>query len=434
MTSPERAVPSIARPVALRERFASMDVLRGFALLGILVPNIFMFAFPWVSGENADAMAEAVLIAAPETYMVNDAANALAIDVMGVFFMGKFMFLFATLFGAGVVLFDRKFHTPDVRVPLSRGAGVWYVRCAWLLAIGLVHAFGLWFGDILVWYALAGMAAVWWIRRWRPRTLIIFAIVTYLFGTLVWLGMMAIFDQMIQNGDMPAEQMTGPSPADDIAVYAHGSYLDAVIARIKTLVPWYFIMPFTFFWQITGLMALGIALARLGVYTGQRSAKFYATLALVGIPVGLAITLGVAHFVEGLNSPLSGMYWMAVAQLAGAPLALGYAGLVLLGTRAAVLRPLAAALAAVGRMALTNYLLQTVICTSIFYGHGLGLYGSVQFPLLWFVVGAVWIVNIAFSLLWLSIFRFGPAEWVWRSLTYRRPQPLLRDLLKTAGA
>jgi Predicted membrane protein len=115
-----------------------------------------------------------------------------------------------------------------------------------------------------------------------------------------------------------------------------------------------------------------------------------------------------------------------VAQLCGIPTSLGYAAALIWCVKAGVLRPVLAALEAVGRMALSNYFLQTILCTTLFYGYGFGLFAKVGYPALFGVAAAVWAVNIAFSLLWLRVFRFGPAEWLWRTLTYLRPQPMRR--------
>ncbi|MEQ8769845.1 MAG: DUF418 domain-containing protein [Phycisphaerales bacterium] len=426
--------PDTPRPVAGRDRLLSMDALRGFALLGILGPNILAFAWPWSAIASAQGMADAALIADPETPVLFDRANEISLWLIEVLFQGKFMFLFASLFGAGVVFFSRKFDAGGAS-RLSRGAGLWYTRMGVLLAIGFVHAFGLWFGDILVWYAFAGLAAVWWVRRWSPRTLFITGSLAYLFGTIVMLAITALSDWAIQQGHMTEDQMGGVPLADDIAAYANGTYLDQFVMRLMVLLPWYVIMPFTFLWQITGLMMVGIGLTRTGVFTGARSNHFYATLAAFGITIGLILTVVVRSWLRGLDSPIASFYWMTVAQLVGSPLALGYVGVVVLVAKSRALEFIAIPLAAVGRMALTNYLLQTLICTTIFYSYGGGLYATVQFPFLWAVVLSVWIVNIVFSMLWLSAFRFGPAEWAWRSLTYLRPQPLLKDaMLKTRGS
>lgn len=413
-------------PVSAKNRVQSLDVLRGFALLGILVPNMLWFSWPQAGATSAESMADVARLVEGEVVIMHEAANAAGFFINDIFFLGKFMFLFATLFGAGVYFFDRKFHEPETRVPLARGAGLWYSRMGWLLLIGLFHAFGMWFGDILAWYALGGLGLIWWVRRCRPSTLLAGAFASYVLGVFVMFALMLASDYSVQSGGMSAEQMWGGNGVSEIAVYAYGSYLDMVLHRMKSLAFFYLVMPFTFFWQVSGLMMLGLALTKLGVYTGQRSARFYAAMAAIGIPLGLGMTLGGWWVVKQFHSPIESMYWMNLAQLCGFPASLGYAGVLLLLVKTSVAQPLTTALAAVGRMALSNYLLQTLLCTVFFYGIGLGYFAQLQFPALWLVIGVVWFINIVFSLVWLRFFRFGPAEWLWRSLTYFKLQPMLR--------
>ncbi|GAB4385611.1 MAG: DUF418 domain-containing protein [Phycisphaerales bacterium] len=426
-TPAQQPVSNLPAPVPAEQRVQALDVLRGLALLGILVPNMLWFAWPQAGAVSAESMAAVARRIEGTDAAGHHTANAAGFFIIDVFFLGKFMFLFATLFGAGIVLFDRKFHTPGVPAPLSRGAKLWYVRMGWLLVFGLFHAFGMWFGDILTWYAIAGLGFVWWVRRWRIPTLLAGAAASYLLGTAVMLLLLFFSEIAIRSGTLSPEQMWGGDGVREFAIYACGSYLDMVQHRVGLLLSLYAVMPFTFFWQVSGLMMLGLALARLGVYTGQRSVRFYAAMAAVGIPLGIATTLGGRWIIRQFHSPIESVYWLDLAQLCGFPTALGYAGLVLVLVRASIARPLTGALAAVGRMALSNYLLQTLLCTIFFYSIGLGYFARIQFPGLWLVVVTLWCINVVFSMIWLRFFRFGPAEWLWRSLTYRRLQPMLRS-------
>lgn len=413
-------------PVSAGMRVQSLDALRGFALLGILVPNILWFAWPQAGAVSPEAMAEVAQSVSGPDVVVHEAANKLGFMITDIFFLGKFMFLFATLFGAGVLFFDRKFHKPGQAAPLSRGARLWYARMGWMLVIGLLHAFGVWFGDILVWYAMGGLGLVWWVRRLRPQTLIACGVGSYLLGLLVILALTILAESAVRQGTMTPNDLWGGDPLVEYDIFMHGSYADMVWWRIRSLAFLYLLTPLTFFWEVSGMMMVGLALARMGIYTGQRSTRTYAGMALIGIPLGLATTLAGWWAVRQLHSPIEAMYWMNLAQICGVPAALGYAGLVLLLVRAGVLKPLTGALAAVGRMALSNYLLQSILCTTFFYGYGLGYFAKLQYPELFLVIGCVWMVNIIFSAMWLRVFRFGPAEWVWRSLTYWRLQPMLR--------
>lgn len=399
--------PARPAPVAAAKRIESIDAIRGFALLGILVPNLMSFGWP------AGAMF------APEEIIGDDPWTARGVWITEVFYLGKMMFLFATLFGAGVALYSRKFDDPNAPAPLARGAWLWYRRCLVLLAIGLVHAFGLWYGDILVWYALAGMTVLWWVRRVRPAILLPIAIVLYMGGVLVSAAWMQLGIHM--SGP---EVMLG-DPAGELAAYRAG-YAEGFSHRVVSLVTVYvFYLP-TFLPSLVGIMMGGIALLKSGWLEGARPARHYALFAIASLALGLTLTLSVRTLIYTYVDALPAATWMSFAQLCGVPLSLGYAAAIIWCTKAGALRPILRALEAVGRLALSNYLLQTLLCTTYFYGYGLGRFGSVGYPELFAVAAVVWIVNVVFSLLWLRWFRFGPAEWAWRSLTYLRPQPILR--------
>jgi uncharacterized protein len=395
-------------PVAAGRRIESLDAVRGFALLGILVPNL--MAFAWPSGA----------MWSPEQIIGDDAGTRAGVWITEIFFVGKMMFLFATLFGAGVVLYGRKFDPPPgQRARLSRGAGLWYARCGWLLLLGLAHAFGLWFGDILVWYAVAGMTVLWWCRRLSPRTLLAIGAVLYLLGT----ALSALWMQMGVHFSGP-ESMLG-KPDAEAAAYL-GSYADGLTLRALTVVGMYLLyLPVALF-ALVGLMLGGMGLVKSGWLEGARPARHYAVFALVALPLSLGLSIAVRTLIYREVQTLPAMAWFSVAQLCGIPTSLGYAAALIWCVKAGVLRPVLAALEAVGRMALSNYFLQTILCTTLFYGYGFGLFAKVGYPALFGVAAAVWAVNIAFSLLWLRVFRFGPAEWLWRTLTYLRPQPMRR--------
>ena len=445
-------MPTTPTPVASDARVASLDVIRGFALLGILAPNI--LAFGWVQSVFAEPDVFAMALEHSGGGEVHQAANELGIRIVHLFFHGKMMFLFSLLFGAGVLMYARKFDRGQVshcarcghdlagsrpdptqacpecgqpnptRAPkLTTGAALWYQRCAWLLAIGLLHAFGLWYGDILVWYALAGLGLVWWVRRLRAPTQFALGAALYLLGVALLTGLMIMG---LAFGESSGQGMLGDIPGE-VNAY-RGGYLDALQVRAFTLLFMYIILiPFGFFWISTGIMVTGMALTKTGVLTGERSDRFYAVLAGAGLSVGLGATGLTMALLARLDDPWGGFIFMAMGQLVGIPTSLGYAAVLILLVRRSVLRPVTGALAAVGRMALSNYLLHTILCTTLFYGYGLGYFARIQFPGLWLVVVGVWAINIVFSLLWLRVFRFGPAEWLWRSLTYLRPQPLLRS-------
>lgn len=423
------------------QRFGAIDTLRGFALLGILVPNIWAFGWPMMAMTNP-----AVLSDAP--------ANQLAHEITGMGFLGKFMFLFAMLFGSGVVMYARKYDSIGEKVlckrcgypmmgldehaacpecncserktkknTLSNGASLWYLRCGILLFFGLIHGYCFWFGDILTFYAVAGLTLVWWVRRLNPKVQFFGGLGVYLFGA----GLITAFSYFgywsYSQGNIGAEQLS-TDPSAEIQGYM-GTYWDAFKTRFFTTLMMN-IFGFLFMPALWGLMTMGMGLTRMKILTGERSVRFYAISALVLLGVGVPTTVLGFSAVEHAFPLMPGFMWQALAQPIGVPLALGYASLVLLLAKLDWARIITVPLAAVGRMALTNYFLHTLLCTTFFYGYGFGKFASIEFPQLWLVVLSVWTINIVFSLLWLRVFSMGPFEWVWRSLTYRQLVPIVR--------
>ncbi len=407
-------------PTASQSRFQSIDTLRGFALLGILVPNIVAFAWPSSAYTDPHAISDAP-------------PNSIAYQITSVLFLGKFMFLFALLFGSGVIMYARKFDTADEEgndhTKLRTGATLWYIRCAWLLFFGLIHAYLFWYGDILTLYALAGLTLLWWIRRINPKIQILGGLVLYLTGTLVLLAITLSENQAIRAGYMSIHELE-LDPAFEIAGYT-GTFLDAFKARLPasifmTLVAAPFFVP-----VLWGIMSIGMGLTRLGILTGQRSMRFYIGTSIIGIGIGLPTTALAFQYIQSTLDLRPGSIWDTIAQPIGIPLALGYGALVIALSKWAPARFICIPLAAVGRMALTNYFLHTLLCTTLFYGYGLGYFASIEYPQLWLVVLGVWTINIIFSMLWLRFFTMGPFEWLWRVLTYRHLVPIRTQIHKS---
>ena len=413
MTSPP-AGPD-AGPVAQTARIDAIDVLRGVALLGILVMNIQLFAMPQAAYFN------------PTAYGDLEGAN-LYVWVTGRMFADqKFMTIFSMLFGAGIVLMAGR---AEARGDFRR---VHYRRMGWLLAIGLLHAHLLWSGDILFLYAVCGML-VYPLRRQPPGRLLVLGAATLLVASAIFAAYALSLPCWTE--EVRAE-VTGstwqPTPAvidAELAAY-RGGWLAQQPARSAAALGAQTFLLFTWgLWRAGGLMLIGMALFKHDVFSARRPARFYAALIAVAVAVGLPLQAYGIALDFGQGWPLSSLfvgvqfiYWPSIA------VSLGFVGLVMLACRTAALRRLTRPFAAVGQTALTNYLLQTVLCTTIFYGHGLGWFGSVDRVGQVGVVAGVWAVQLIASPLWLRRFRFGPAEWVWRSLTYGTRPPLRRALV-----
>ena len=398
-----------AGPTPPSDRIVSLDALRGLALLGILLINVWSFSMPEQTLLNPTIYADGAV------YGEFTGANYWAWAFSHVFAQNKFITLFSALFGAGILLFvDSKKEKGQDAVRLH------YRRTAILIAIGLAHAYLLWYGDILVAYGVTALVVVAF-RNLESRQLAGAGVVFLLFMPVT-----ELLAAVSLGGDAVASQWA-PSEAalrQQVATY-RGGWLEQLDHRVSSS----FDRQTTgyvggSFWQVGGTMLLGMALYRWGALTGERSAAFYRRLVALGV-VGLAITVAGVVYIEANDwSADAALYWRQFVYAGSFPLAGGYLGLVMLYARRRPDGPVTRGLAAVGRTAFTNYLLQTVIATTVFYGHGLGLFGLVnRVEQLGFVAG-VWAVQIGLSVVWLNYYRFGPVEWVWRTLTYGERQPM----------
>lgn len=402
------------QPAPTKLRYSSIDTLRGFALLGILVPNIWFFAWPMADFSGHGLMSD-------------DPANDQARQITSMFFLGKFMFLFALLFGSGVVMYSRKFDAADehgkFHTKLHTGWLLWYLRCFVLLIFGMIHAYLFWYGDILTLYAVAGLTLLWWIRRLDPRIQFWGGLALYVLGAMFMFGIAMLGYLSYTQGDAQASQLTGGNPERELAGYT-GTFIDAFKARFFTTL----LMQLFFGIMVTpalwGIMTMGMGLTRMRVLSGERSMRFYLTCTLTLLPAGLLLTTLAYRVIDARFNDMTGFIWQSCSQFIGVPLAFGYAALIITLTKLSWTKLVTTPLAAVGRMALTNYFAHTLLCTTFFYGYGLGYFAQIEYPQLWLVVLSVWAFNIIFSLLWLRVFKMGPFEWIWRCLTYRQLVPI----------
>ncbi len=439
---PDAADPAPPAPVAEAERNRLLDALRGVALLGILLMNIPGFAMP-------NYYSEAFRGDPAKLDFWADAA-------VTVLFEGKMRALFGMIFGAGVVLF-----TAGKERAGRPAAGLFYRRMGWLVLFGLVHAhLLLWEGDILYLYGLCGML-VYPLRRVRPAVLALavplVAAVDFGAGTLFYryvrgcrLDYVDARATEAEGRPLTAGQTRAVERWRDIERTLIPSREEAaentrkmkgdyasVASHVRKLA-WEFQTKFVpvALWDSVALMLLGVALYRWGFFTGGWSARDYRRVLLGGYGLGLPLVAysfyhhtvtrpnleaGLARM-ERVPVEWEGLIYPVQRIL----LVLAHASALVLLYRAGVARGLFGRLAAVGQMAFTNYILHTVICTLVFFGYGLNYYAELQYHQLVFVVAAIWALQLVASPLWLARFRFGPLEWLWRSLTYWRVQPFRR--------
>lgn len=427
-------------PVTPGERILAIDVVRGLAVLGILVMNIVEFAQPMRAYDNP-------------AYAGGDSGWDLwAWYLQVTLFDGKMRALFSMLFGAGIVLIaDRMARKGAVALT----SDVLLRRCLWLVPFGIAHRFLLqWTGDILYIYGLLGAIAVAF-RSLRPRTQILLGILALTAFVPIGLhGYDKANEMRTQAEAAAALQRDGkevppelqaartrwlrraesiPPKAADVQPELEairGGYVSVFRYRwdhhheFQSAYVYYY-----FVWDVLGMMLVGMGLMRLGYFAGGWSTRAHALLIGVGIAAAAA-TLWWARCWEATGFSLTALELRAIHDTTYAYsrglVGLAWASALILIVQRGVLRWLSAPLAAVGRMAFSNYVLQTICCTLLFFGYGLGLYGSIdRGPLLLVVVG-VSAVQVAFSLLWLRRFRYGPLEWAWRSLTWWQCQPMRR--------
>jgi len=435
------AIPDGPAPVEATARLASVDLLRGVALLGILAMNIVGFGWPMVV-YGTPTRAPGYSWADLALWMFNH-----------IVFDTKMMTIFSMLFGAGLALMSERADAKGVS--LRR---VYFRRVAVLLAIGLVHAYLIWDGDILVPYALCGFL-LYPFRKKSPRTLIAIGLVLLGMAFPVWLGVRGAVGYMRSTATaVDAEIKDGRTPTDwrkdarEILTKIEknwgtgsekfrakietqrGGYLGIVADRAGDLFGEHtFGFVLGFWWMVGGRMLLGMGLMKLGVFSAARSRAFYQRMALVGYGVGLPLVLAdiaidwhYAFFDGEAIRYITGGWWL-INTVSSPFVALGHVAVVMLIYQAGAFGGLTRRLAAVGRMALSNYLLTSIVCTTLFYGYGLGLYAKLHRPGLYLVVLAIWAFQLWISPIWLSRFRYGPAEWLWRSLTYGQAQPFRRE-------
>lgn len=400
-------------PVKEHHRIASLDVLRGFALLGILAMNVQSFSMISAAYFN------------PTAYGDLTGANEWVWRMTHILVDLKFMAIFSMLFGAGIVLMTSRAESRGQSV-----AGMHYRRMAWLIVFGLLHAHLLWYGDILYWYGMCGLV-VYFFHRLRPCWLLVWgllsiAVASALMASAGW--PMQFWPPEVVEGFTLDWQPTIEATAEEIAIY-QGGWLEQMNHRVpKALEMESSIFFLWALWRVGGLMLLGMALFKLGLFSAERSPACYGTLIAAALVVGVpAIVYGMhRNFALGWDVRYSFFFGAQYNYWASIPVSLGWVGLVMLACRQPGLAPLTRPFAAVGRMAFTNYILQTVLCTTIFYGHGFGFFGHAERVDQIAVVVAVWALLLVISPIWLHYFLFGPLEWLWRSVTYLQRQPLRR--------
>ena len=398
-------------------RIKSLDALRGAGVLGMLAVHIQLFAFPSLARWNPTAYGNLTGV----NWCVWLATLVLA--------DGKFITIFAMLLGVSIVMLA---NDDGERSPSAWRAHM--RRMLVLFVLGLMHAYLLWYGDMLVPLALSG-TVVFFARRLSAGKLLVLGASVFAVGSLLSVALTWSTAQSDPSALAAWRAQWAPRPetiALEIAQY-RGGWAEQMAHRVPAALDTetsYFVTHL--FWQAAGLMLIGMSFFKAGVLSAVRSRAFYVRMGVFGFGFGALLNLlGVwRSFATGwdlldfvlVSQPLH--YWGNLF------VALGWTALVmLLCQRGWPLR----SLIAVGRMALSNYLLQSVICTTIFYGHGLGLFGRVDRAGQLAIVIGIWAFQLLASRAWLGYFTVGPVEWLTRWLVFGRRPTFLRSSPAVAG-
>jgi uncharacterized protein len=411
-----------------QDRILTLDFIRGIAVMGILLMNIVGFAMPEAAYSNPFAYGGHAGLDFAAWY-----ANFVLID-------GKMRGLFSLLFGASMLLVIERAEAKGENPVI-----VHYARMTWLFVFGMAHLVLLWWGDILNHYALIGGIAFFF-RKLPPHKLVAVAIVLLgvEFAFVLSIGsQIAAGEAAVHAGRASADVARAyaanranlgvppvPDIARDIAIH-HGDY--ATIFRHR--LPEALRAPSQAFFflgtETLAYMLLGMAGLRSGLLTGGWPRRAYARGAAIGFGIGvpafaLIAAIPIRHGFDTASVAAADLVWSEPVRPV---MILGWACLIAL-----LVRPgggLTARIAAAGRMAFTNYLGTTLICTTLFYGYGFGLYGRLSRVELYGVVAAVCAGMLLWSQPWLARFHYGPLEWLWRSLARGRPQPM-RQIANTS--
>ena len=401
-------------PVEKTNRIQSIDLLRGIAILGILIMNIQSFAMPSAAYNNPLAFGDLTGL------------NKMTWILSHLFADQKFMSIFSILFGAGIILITEK-----KELLTGSSLKLHYTRNLILLLIGLHHAHLIWYGDILVAYALCSFL-VYPFRKLSPKKLLIT-------GLLI-LSVPSFLNGFFQFSlpYMPASELQDLrldwAPTNELIEQEITAFTGSISSQIKinsqqALFLETFVFLIQFLWRAGGLMLVGMALFRWGVLSAERSRSFYLKSAFYSLIIGFPIIIYGIYMNFTMNwdfqySMFTGSqfnYWGSLF------VAYGYISLIMVFAQSDNYYTMKKRLASIGQMALTNYILHSFIGVLIFFGIGFGFFGKIDRSLQILIVGIIWIFQYLTSEKWLNSYRFGPLEWVWRSLTYGKKQPFLRS-------
>jgi uncharacterized protein len=436
--------PDHPEPTRRFERISYLDTIRGLAVMGILISNIQDFGGCSIIPPSSLKPA----FTGPHAYL-----NYFLFVLQQLVFSSKTRGLLAMIFGAGVVLLLR---TVGARYGEQRARQIFVRRHVWMIVLGLLHAFFLWDGDFLASYGMVALVLCSVCRQWRAKTLIAAGVlITLLPGTyaLMYFHPGALEDLCLAGRVAVAgteQRLDRPLNASEVAsmsAWERGlapphvprevlenrvrdgqkGYSARLHRKLNEYLRWEVKLISVVLFESGGMVLLGMGLLKVGFLTGELPKKVYVWTAVLGLLVSFPLLgLGLWEIIKA-NLPRELITcWIDLPQeFTRTAATLAYTALIVLWVQSECLKSAVAAFSTVGRMALTNYLLTSAVCQFVFAWGPWKLFGELEYYQLFWCVLGVWTVNLTLSTLWLRHFAFGPVEWLWRSLTYRKIPPMI---------
>jgi len=392
-------------PTQKKERIVSLDILRGFAVLGILIMNVQAFSMIFAAYQNPFAFGDLT------------GANLLVWKLSHVFADLKFMTIFSILFGAGIYLMSNKLESKGLNPK-----NLHIRRMLWLLLFGLLHGYFLWHGDILVNYACVAFF-VFLLRNKSVKLLLSLGLVSILIPFLlnIMSGWSMSFWPEEQINTMAEQWLPTQETINTEMTAFTGSWWSGVTHRWSLVLMMQTVFLLFYGWRIFGLMLLGIVLFKSGFLSAKKSYKMYLLSMLACFGIGFTLIIAGMNncFNDGWSLEYSRFFGLQYNYIGSIFVSLGYISVIMLIVKSGVFSRWSI-FGSVGQMAFTNYLLQTIICTTIFYGYGFAKFGTYTRLNQIILVFLIWIFQLVFSVIWLKYFKYGPFEWLWRSLSYKK--------------
>jgi uncharacterized protein len=421
-------------PLQLSERIQSLDIMRGIVLFGILLMNINGFGLarayddPTVSGGSTGW----------------DLITWITATLL---FEGTMRALFSLLFGVGMFILLDRLNKKSAGI---EGANIYFRRLTWLLIFGLIHSYLLlWSGEILYNYALMGFL-VFSFRNLAPKKLIIIALLLFSTGALwtysdykndeAFITKVELaqtykiegkaLSRELNEADLKWKKREWERSAKGVKEYndnMHKGYMDLVNFLASKNTEENEHSPYRYdLWDVLSMMLLGIALYKLNILSAEKSYRFYGIMAILGYVIGLSVNYYEIRTIMDSNFSFLGVSKSYLTyDLGRVPTAMGHIAIIMIYCKSNFLTWLKNGLSAVGKMALTNYVMHSIICMFVFTGVGFGLFGTLQRHELLYVVFSIWIFQLILSPIWLKYYHFGPLEWLWRYLSYLK-KPVLK--------